>query len=87
MLYRIVEAVKDVLPHVEHRQYASLIYANLGKTYPGVVLKKLFCLPTKYIVEVQFIEHMNVIKAIRYAMLTFFFVCFICIIFFVSLIL
>ncbi|KAL4568723.1 hypothetical protein LXL04_024338 [Taraxacum kok-saghyz] len=38
----LLEAVKDSLPNVEHRQCARHIYANFKKAYTGLDYKKLF---------------------------------------------
>ncbi|XP_052621924.1 uncharacterized protein LOC128127496 [Lactuca sativa] len=36
------EAVKEILPNVEHRQCARHVYANFKKAYTGLEFKKLF---------------------------------------------
>nr|KAJ0186936.1 hypothetical protein LSAT_V11C900479560 [Lactuca sativa] len=38
----LLEAVKDILPHVEHRQCARHIYENFKKAYTKLELKRLF---------------------------------------------
>nr|GEU55625.1 pentatricopeptide repeat-containing protein [Tanacetum cinerariifolium] len=38
----LIEAVKDVMPNAEHRQYARHIYKNCRKQYPGLEYRQLF---------------------------------------------
>ncbi|GJZ18222.1 splicing factor [Tanacetum coccineum] len=38
----LIEAVKELLPHVEHRLYARHIYANFKKKWNGIHYKSLF---------------------------------------------
>nr|KAJ0223078.1 hypothetical protein LSAT_V11C200057480 [Lactuca sativa] len=58
----LLEAVKDILPHVEHRQYARHIYANFKKAYTGLEFKRLFWASTMSCVEGDFKKHMGEIK-------------------------
>ncbi|KAI3509487.1 hypothetical protein L1887_24793 [Cichorium endivia] len=60
----LLEAVKDILPHVEHRQCARHIYANFRKTYTGLEFKRLFWAAAMSCVEGDFNRHMNEIKKI-----------------------
>ncbi|KAL4568955.1 hypothetical protein LXL04_024578 [Taraxacum kok-saghyz] len=60
----LIEAVQEVIPHVEHTQCARHIYANLKKIYSSDEIRKLFWLAAKSTVEIQFMNHMNAIKAI-----------------------
>ncbi|KAL7617752.1 hypothetical protein Lser_V15G01650 [Lactuca serriola] len=58
----LLEAVKDILPHVEHIQYARHIYANFKKAYTGLEFKRLLWASTMSCVEGDFKKHMGEIK-------------------------
>nr|KAJ0216160.1 hypothetical protein LSAT_V11C300106670 [Lactuca sativa] len=58
----LVEAVKDILPNVEHRQCARHVYANFKKAYTGLEFKKLFWAASMSCVESYFMRHMETIK-------------------------
>ena len=38
----LLEAVKEILPTVEHRQCARHVVANFSKRFPGVMYEKMF---------------------------------------------
>ncbi|CAI9265615.1 unnamed protein product [Lactuca saligna] len=61
----LLEATKEVLPNVEHRQCARHIYANFRKTYSRVEFKNMFwqaCLST---VQSEFLRKMDDIKEVN----------------------
>ncbi|CAI9302910.1 unnamed protein product [Lactuca saligna] len=60
----LLEATKEVLPYVEHRQCARHIYANFRKVYSGIQLRNLFWKAAKSTVEGEFKNHMDEIRQI-----------------------
>ncbi|XP_052623081.1 uncharacterized protein LOC128128204 [Lactuca sativa] len=60
----LLESVKVILPHVEHRQCARHIYANFNKAFSGLELKKLFWACAMSCVEGDFLRNMEKIKTI-----------------------
>lgn len=60
----LLEFVKVILPHVEHRQCARHIYANFNKAFSGLELKKLFWACAMTGVEGDFLRNMEKIKTI-----------------------
>ncbi|KAL4586511.1 hypothetical protein LXL04_011147 [Taraxacum kok-saghyz] len=54
----ILEAVKDILPNVKHRQCARHIYANFHRAYSGLEYKKLFWASSMSCVEADFKRNM-----------------------------
>ncbi|CAI9298269.1 unnamed protein product [Lactuca saligna] len=58
----LLEATKEVLPNVEHRQCARHIYANFRKTYSGVEFKNMFWAASLSTVESEFLRKMDDIK-------------------------
>ena len=58
----MVEAVKDILPNVEHMQCVRHVYANFKKAYTGLEFKKLFWVASMSCVESDFMRHMETIK-------------------------
>ncbi|CAI9267967.1 unnamed protein product [Lactuca saligna] len=60
----LLEATKEVLPYVEHRQCARHIYTNFRKVYSGIELRNLFWKATKSTVEGKFKNHMDEIRQI-----------------------
>nr|KAJ0225794.1 hypothetical protein LSAT_V11C100000560 [Lactuca sativa] len=56
------ESVKDILPHVEHRQCARHIYANFRKSFTGLEYKKLFSATSMSCVEGDFKRRMETTK-------------------------
>lgn len=60
-----MQSVKDILPHVEHRQCARHIYANFRKAYTGLEFKKLFWAAAMSCVEGDFKRHMDKIKKLN----------------------
>ncbi|XP_023755101.1 uncharacterized protein LOC111903563 [Lactuca sativa] len=60
----LVEATKDILPHVEHKQCARHIYANFRKVYSGIQFKKMFWAATKSTTEGDFKINMDRIKTL-----------------------
>ncbi|KAL7600142.1 hypothetical protein Lser_V15G22071 [Lactuca serriola] len=63
----LVEASKDILPYVEHRQCARHIYANFRKVYSGVQFRNMFWAAAKSTTEGDFKFNMERIRAISYA--------------------
>ncbi|XP_052625692.1 uncharacterized protein LOC128132781 [Lactuca sativa] len=61
----LLQSVKDVLPHVEHRQCARHIYANFRKAYTGLEFKKLFWAAAMSCVDGDFKRHMDKIKKLN----------------------
>ncbi|KAK1414874.1 hypothetical protein QVD17_30635 [Tagetes erecta] len=61
----IIEAVKDVFPHAEHRQCTRHIYANFKKKFRGVQFMNLFWGDANSITKQQFNEKMEELKAIN----------------------
>ncbi|KAL4592185.1 hypothetical protein LXL04_005172 [Taraxacum kok-saghyz] len=61
----LLEAVKEVLPNVEHRQCARHIYANFRKVYSGLELKKIFWSAAKSTTQGDFKFHMERINTIN----------------------
>ncbi|KAL4566065.1 hypothetical protein LXL04_030175 [Taraxacum kok-saghyz] len=61
----LLEAVKELLPHAEHRQCARHIYANFKKSgYNGEEYKFIFWATASCTVEPEFMEVMDRLKAI-----------------------
>ncbi|CAI9273834.1 unnamed protein product [Lactuca saligna] len=60
----LVEATKDILPHVEHRQCARHIYANFRKVYSGIQFRNLFWAAAKSTTEGDFKINMDWIKTL-----------------------
>ncbi|CAI9273481.1 unnamed protein product [Lactuca saligna] len=60
----LLEATKEVLPYVEHRQCARHIYAIFKKVYNGIELRNLFWKAAKSIVEGEFKNNMDEITQI-----------------------
>ncbi|KAI3720870.1 hypothetical protein L2E82_31868 [Cichorium intybus] len=60
----LLEATKEILPFVEHRQCAKHIYANFRKVYSGVEFKNMFWAAAKSTVEGEFKLNMQKIKQI-----------------------
>ncbi|XP_052627034.1 uncharacterized protein LOC128133578 [Lactuca sativa] len=58
----LLEFVKDILPHVEHKNYARHIYANFTKAFTGVEYKKLFWAASMSCTEGGFKRHIESIK-------------------------
>ncbi|CAI9303766.1 unnamed protein product [Lactuca saligna] len=63
----LVEASKDILPYVEHRQCARHIYANFRKVYSGVQFRNMFWAAAKSTTEGDFKFNMERIRAISFA--------------------
>nr|KAJ0199750.1 hypothetical protein LSAT_V11C600305310 [Lactuca sativa] len=63
----LLEATKEVLPNVEHRQCARHIYANFRKTYTGVEFKNMFWAASFSTVESEFLRKMDDIKEVNYS--------------------
>nr|KAJ0198726.1 hypothetical protein LSAT_V11C600327810 [Lactuca sativa] len=63
----LVEASKDILPYVEHRQCARHIYANFRKVYSGVQFRNMFWAAAKSTTEGHFKFNMERIRAISSA--------------------
>ncbi|XP_076934335.1 uncharacterized protein LOC143600567 [Bidens hawaiensis] len=61
----LVEAVKDLLPYVEHRQCARHIYANFKKKYNGVEFRNLFWAASKTTLDHEFLSILDKIKSIN----------------------
>nr|KAJ0192861.1 hypothetical protein LSAT_V11C800449760 [Lactuca sativa] len=61
----LFESVKDILPHVDHRQYARQIYVNFKKDYIGLEFKKLFWATTMNCVEGDFKRHIDAIRKLN----------------------
>lgn len=59
----LLEAVKEVVPNVEHRQCARHIYENFRKVYSGVEFRNLFWKAAKASYPQEFERIMNEIKA------------------------
>ncbi|CAI9294403.1 unnamed protein product [Lactuca saligna] len=60
----LLEAIKEVLPYVLHRQCSQHIYANLRKVYSEIQLRNLFWKAAKSTVEGEFKNHMDAIRQI-----------------------
>ncbi|XP_076929639.1 uncharacterized protein LOC143594136 [Bidens hawaiensis] len=60
----LVEAVKDLLPRVEHRKCARHIYANFKKKFNGVQFRNLFWAASKMSLEHELVSIMDKIKSI-----------------------
>nr|KAJ0199903.1 hypothetical protein LSAT_V11C600319840 [Lactuca sativa] len=60
----LVEATKDIRPHVEHRQCARHIYANFRKVYSGIQFRKMFWAAAKSTTEGDFKIKMDRIKTL-----------------------
>ncbi|KAI3674929.1 hypothetical protein L2E82_51805 [Cichorium intybus] len=60
----LLEAAKEILPFVEHRQCARHIYANFRKVYSGVEFKNMFWAAAKSTVEGEFKLNMQKINQI-----------------------
>nr|KAJ0194361.1 hypothetical protein LSAT_V11C800425480 [Lactuca sativa] len=60
----LLQAVADLLPHVEHRQCARHIFANFRKKFTGLELKSLFWEAAISTVEGDFLATMEKIKKI-----------------------
>ncbi|KAL4587600.1 hypothetical protein LXL04_000472 [Taraxacum kok-saghyz] len=61
----LLEATKEILPLVEHRQCARHIYANFRKAYSGLELKKMFWDAAKSTVEGEFKVNMERIREVN----------------------
>ncbi|KAL4572632.1 hypothetical protein LXL04_019412 [Taraxacum kok-saghyz] len=61
----LLEAVKDIMPHVEHRQCARHVLANFRRPFSSLELKNLFWAATYSTVEGDFIAKMEDIKKIN----------------------
>ncbi|XP_023740456.1 uncharacterized protein LOC111888537 [Lactuca sativa] len=61
----LLEAVKDILLHVEHKQCARHIYANFKKAYTGLEFKRIFWASAMSCVEGDFKKHMGEIKKLN----------------------
>ncbi|KAL4582251.1 hypothetical protein LXL04_006795 [Taraxacum kok-saghyz] len=61
----LVEAAKDVLPSVEHKQCARHVYANFKRTYNGLKYKSLLWAAATSTTEAAFEEKMQELKAIN----------------------
>lgn len=61
----LVEAAKDVLPRVEHRQCARHVFANYKKAYNGLDYKRLFWAASFSTTEAGFILAMEELHAIN----------------------
>ncbi|GJT24459.1 cellulose synthase [Tanacetum coccineum] len=59
---RLIQAVRRVVPRVEHRLCARHIYANFNKVYPGVLFRKLFWQASKASYHQKFKNRMEEIK-------------------------
>ncbi|XP_071689191.1 uncharacterized protein [Rutidosis leptorrhynchoides] len=59
----LIEAVKDIMPHAEHRQCARHIYENFRKQYSGVEFRNLFWEASKASYPILFDATMDRIKA------------------------
>lgn len=66
MFQGLLEAVKDILPHVEHKQYARHIYVNFKKAYTGLEFKRLFRASAMSCVKGDFKKHMGEIKKLSH---------------------
>ncbi|XP_042753314.1 uncharacterized protein LOC122195466 [Lactuca sativa] len=60
----LVEATKEILPHVEHIQCARHIYANFRKVYSGVQFRNMFWAAAKSTTEGDFKINMDRIKTL-----------------------
>nr|KAJ0211097.1 hypothetical protein LSAT_V11C400226380 [Lactuca sativa] len=60
----LLESVKVILPHVEHRQCARHIYVNFNKAFSGLDLKKLLWACAMSCVDGDFLRNMEKIKTI-----------------------
>ncbi|KAL4581763.1 hypothetical protein LXL04_006291 [Taraxacum kok-saghyz] len=65
--YGLLEAAKEVLPAVEHRQCARHVYANYKKSYVGVDFKKLFWATSMSTTESAFVGIMEQLKDLNQA--------------------
>ncbi|XP_052625687.1 uncharacterized protein LOC111879090 [Lactuca sativa] len=61
----LLQSIKDILPHAEHRQCAPHIYANFRKAYIGLEFKKLFWAAVMSCVVGDFKRHMDKIKKLN----------------------
>ncbi|CAI9276128.1 unnamed protein product [Lactuca saligna] len=61
----LLEAVKEVMPHAEHRQCAHHICANFYKRFSGEIYKTLFWQPTKSIINQEFKNSMEKMKELN----------------------
>ncbi|XP_052620937.1 uncharacterized protein LOC128126840 [Lactuca sativa] len=61
----LLEAVKVVLPHVEHRQCARHVYANFRKVFSGIEFKNMFWTVAKSTVEGGFKLNMEKIREVN----------------------
>ncbi|CAI9289777.1 unnamed protein product [Lactuca saligna] len=61
----LLEATKEVLPNVEHRQCARHIYATFRKTYSGVEFKNMFWATSLSTVESEFLRKIDDIKEVN----------------------
>ncbi|GJT51646.1 60S ribosomal protein L34 [Tanacetum coccineum] len=57
----LMESVKNLLPHAEHRQCARHIYANFKKKWNGLHFKSLFWLAATTTIQHTFYSKMNLI--------------------------
>ncbi|CAI9289304.1 unnamed protein product [Lactuca saligna] len=61
----LLEAVKVVLPRVEHRQCARHVYANFRKVFSGIEFKNMFWIIARSTVEGDFKLNMEKIKEVN----------------------
>nr|KAJ0219739.1 hypothetical protein LSAT_V11C200065280 [Lactuca sativa] len=61
----LLEDVKVVLPHVEHRQCARHVYANFRKVFSGIEFKNMFWTVAKSTVEGDFELNMEKIREVN----------------------
>ena len=61
----LIEAAKEVLPSVEHRQCARHVFANFKKAYNGVEYTRLFWAASTSSTEAGFEKNMEDLKAIN----------------------
>ncbi|CAI9287755.1 unnamed protein product [Lactuca saligna] len=61
----LLESMKDILPHVEHRNCVMHIYANFRKTFTGLEYKKLFWAASISCTQGDFKRHMESIKKLN----------------------
>ncbi|CAI9287909.1 unnamed protein product [Lactuca saligna] len=62
----LLEAVKVVLPHVEHKQCARHVYANFRKVFSGIEFKNMFWTVAKSTIEADFKLNMEKIKEVNH---------------------
>ena len=62
-----MEATKDILPDVEHRQCARHIFANFRKVFSGIEFRNLFWAASKSTTPREFKVNMERIKTISSA--------------------